>query len=65
MNEMKISARGPKSAAEAFVVCDYPEAMKFKAGVVQVEVRETGGGPVRLFAIDTIVTAREIRRPIV
>ena len=61
--ERKISARGPKSAAEAFIVVDYPEAMKYKPGVVWIEVRETGGGPVRTFAISTTVTAREVRNP--
>jgi hypothetical protein len=64
IGEMKISARGPKSAAETFIMSDFREALRYKPGIVQVRVRESGvPGPGRLFAIETTVKALEIRRP--
>jgi len=59
--EMKVSARGPKSAAETFIVSDYCDALHYKDGVVQVRVRERGEEQSRLFSISTTVTAKEIR----
>ena len=62
--EMKVSARGPKSAAETFIISDYCEALHFKPGVVVVSVRERGtDDPPRIFSITTTVEAKEIRRP--
>lgn len=63
-SEMKVSARGPKSAAESFVSFDYSEAIHFRPGAVMVRVRERGSeSPPRFFSITTTVKAKEIRQP--
>jgi len=58
---MKISARGYKSAAEAYVLTEYPRAMRYKADYVKVRVCEGLHEPGHLFSITTTVTAKRIR----
>jgi hypothetical protein len=60
VGEWKISARGPKSAAETFVICDCRTALSYRDGAIRVKVREWGMKD-RLFAISTTVTAKEIK----
>lgn len=61
MCEVKLSARGRRAAAETFVVCHYPAAMRYKAAYVRVGVKDELNGPTHVFSITTSVTAKECK----